>query len=154
MLILTFVLLILGWLRVFDPGFATILIVSTRYLPLLNLTLTFMSSGQISLTSMITCAARFSIFRLFRAFAARFFRAPTGPNDDKLDITNQKVCESGEGMRFQCSGTSSGTRPGTGQDIPSFSLSERGVMPEDGRMLYDMITNAMLNNSGNWNSFS
>ena len=30
-LILTFVLLILGWLRIFDAGFATILVVSTRH---------------------------------------------------------------------------------------------------------------------------
>ena len=132
MLILTFVLLILGWLRVFDAGFATILIVSTRYPSLLKLTLASMALGQISLTSMTTCAARFAIVRLFRASAARFFHASARPDDDKLELTHQEGCESCEDGLSQ----RSGTRPGTRPDMLSYNLFDRGVVYEDDRIFF------------------
>ena len=107
---------------------------------------------------MTTCAARFAFIRFFRAALARSFRAAARPNDDEFELTNQEGYENREEKGQQCPDTGLGSRPGTRPgrhhvDLPSYSLSERGVGPGDIRMLSKIVNRATSSDSVEWNSF-
>ena len=153
-LVLTCVLLILGWLHVYDEGFTNILVVSTLLFPL-RLTLIFTSVGQEILVSMTTCSARFAIAQLLRAAKVRISRAPARPKDDELELTHQEG-ESREDRESQRPGTRtrSGTRPGTSpstrHEDMSCKLSERGIEPGDSRILFEIFDKATSSDSIQW----
>lgn len=155
-LVLTCVLLILGWLHVYDEGFTNILVVSQYTAFPSRLTLSFTSNGQEILASMTMCSARFAITQLLRSAKVRISRASARPKDDELELTLQEEGESWEYRESQPPGTSTrpGTRPGTSpstrHEDMSCKLSERGVEPEDNRILFEMFDKATSSDSIQW----
>lgn len=92
-LLLTFVLLILGWLRVYEGGFTTIRLVSLRQSFPYDRAEYYLLF-QILLASTSTCAARFAVIRLFRT--------STSLNDAEQELRQQGRCELIQDGAQQC----------------------------------------------------
>ena len=99
---------------------------------------------------MSICAARFAAPRAVNICAAsvpavfRCLHPSARPNDVELELMPR------EGYELVEDGASQhpGTRPGTGrEDVRGYSLSERGVMPGDGRLLSSMVAKTISSNS-------
>ena len=163
-LIITCVLLILSWLRLYDEGFAIILVVSPKRHHRFKTYAEFRFCAQVLLASMSICAARFALIRPLRVCAARFvvlgsFRVSARPNDEELELTRQERWGLPQDVPLKRPDTRPdarpdtrpGTRPGTRHaDVASYSLPERGVELEDGRMLSGIINKAISSESIQW----
>lgn len=152
-LVLTCVLLILGWLHVYDEGFTNILVVSQYTAFPLRLTLSFTSNGQEILASMTMCSARFAIAQLLRSAKVRISRASARPKDDEFELTLQEEGESWEYRESQPPGTRTrpgtrrGTNPSTRHENMSCKLSKRGIEHEDNRILFEIFDKATFSDS-------
>ncbi len=159
-LVLTCVLLILSWLHLYDGGFTIILVVS----PIRHLRFETYAEldfcAQVLLASMSICAARFALLRSTKICAARFavlrsFRVFARPNDEELELTHPDTWNLPEDGSLKRPDTRPQTRPGTRpdarhEDVVSYSLPERGVEPEDGRILSGIVDKAMSRASIQW----
>ena len=105
---------------------------------------------------MTICSARFAVTQLLHSAKVRILRASTRPKDDELELTHQEEGESREDRESQLLGTRTrpgtrpGTSPGTRYEDMSCKLSERGVEPEDSRMLFEIFYTATSSGSIQW----
>ncbi len=81
--------------------------------------------------------------QFFRAIM-RFFRASTKSIDDELELRQYGGCETPKDRELQRPATRPGTR---NEKMPFYSLSQRGVAPEDDRMLSQIVSKATSSNS-------
>ena len=146
-LVITCVLLALGWLHIYDETFSIIPVVSLEArLYMLTLTLTFSPAEQGILASMTTCAVRFGIKGVFNV-VDRAFCVIAKPNEDQLELTARDRCEA--------SRVGSEPRPRTSRSTRSMSckLAERGVKSEDRRKISAFVDAGASRNFIVWEEF-
>ena len=105
---------------------------------------------------MSICAARIALIRPLKICAASFivlgsFCVSARPNDEELELTRQERWGLPQDVSLKRPDTRPDTRPGTHHaDVASYSLAERGVELEDGRMLSGIINKATSSESIQW----